>query len=93
MMALGQNDKAGAVFHKLISKGEADLDALEAPDFFAKFGERLTVHEQQANARYLKALGFFGLGEKEKAKAEVQYALNLNNSLVWARVMLKECSR
>ena len=92
-MALGEKDKADVIFQKLISKGEADLHRIEGTDFFAKFGERQTLQEQQADARYLKALGLFGRGEKEKAKAEVQSALDLNNSLVWAGELLKQCSK
>jgi tetratricopeptide (TPR) repeat protein len=92
LLAMGEKEKAGSIFQKLISKGETDLHALET-DFFAKFGEKQTVQEQQAGARYMKALGLYGKGEKEKAKAEVQSALDLNNSLIWAGVLLKQCSR
>ena len=92
MRAMGENDKAVAVFQKLISQGDANLQALEGTDFFAKFGEKQTIQEVQADGHYLKALGLYGMGEKEKAKAEVQSALKLNNSLVWAGELLKLCT-
>ncbi len=89
---LGKKDKAEAIFQKLISKGETDLQELET-DFFAKFGERQTVQEQKAKAFYVKALGLYGMGEKDKAKAEVRFALDLNNSLVWAGELQKMCNK
>jgi tetratricopeptide (TPR) repeat protein len=91
-MALGDKEKAMGIFQKLMKEGEASLNEMGKSDFFAKFGERQTIQEKQADAHYLKALGLFGMGEKEKAKAELQAALNLNNSLVWAAELLKQSS-
>jgi tetratricopeptide (TPR) repeat protein len=92
-MALGDKDKAMGIFQQLVKEGEASLHEMEKIDFFAKFGEQQTLQERQAEAHYLKTLGLFGMGEIEKAKAELQAALNLNNSLVWAGEMLNQCSK
>jgi len=88
---IGENAKAEAIFKKLISKGENDLKLSEGMDFFAKFAERKTDQEIRADAHYTKALGLHGLGETARAGSEVQSALELNNSLVWAGVLLKQC--
>ena len=93
LVAMGETDKAKAIFQSLIREGEKNLNELEGNDFFAKFGERKTVQERQADARYLKALGLFGTGVKEKAKAEARAALDLNNSLLWAGELVKMCDK
>jgi tetratricopeptide (TPR) repeat protein len=92
-LELGEKDKAMGIFQQLVKAGEANLSDMKKSDFFAKFGERQTVQEKQADAHYMKAMGLFGMRENEKAKAELQEALNLNNSLVWAGELLIQCSK
>jgi tetratricopeptide (TPR) repeat protein len=92
-LELGDKDKAMLVFQKLLKEGETNLNVMAESDFFAKFGEMQTIQEKQADAHYLKALGLFGIGEKEKAKTELITVLNLNSSLVWARELMDECAR
>ena len=72
-LALGDRDRAGARFHKLIAYGEKhyydevkiDYFAVSLPDL-QLFDEDLSLRSR-AHCEYLIALGSFGLGDKARA--------------------------
>jgi len=90
-MKRGRNDEAGRLFDGLIASAEKRLAALSAGgtvDYFAKFGRRRPVHEQQAHAHYLSGLGHRGHARRARARAEFEKALALNPDHLWARAEL-----
>jgi tetratricopeptide (TPR) repeat protein len=69
---LGQNDKAEPIFQELVDAGTAALNSNgdDTPSFSPQ-----PANLRTANAHYLAGLGYAGLGENEKARAEFSAAL------------------
>ena len=85
---LGQTDRAQAMFRGLVDSGQ---HLLRQPDTAGGRGgaarppsPRATV----ANAHYLAGLGYLGLHEREKAKAELSQAVETSPDLVGAKSAL-----
>jgi tetratricopeptide (TPR) repeat protein len=70
---LGQNDKAKPIFHELVEAGTAALNS--TGDDTPSFGTPQPANLRIANAHYITGLGYAGLGENEKARAEFSAAL------------------
>ncbi len=87
---LGQEDDATASAEELIKSGEEALTLAGDADFFAKFGERVSVNARLAYAHYLIALGKQALGDSEKAQEAFSQALELKNSILWANVYAEQ---
>jgi tetratricopeptide (TPR) repeat protein len=85
---LGNRQKSDEIFRKLVAEGTQMLESSTEPDFFAKFGERSTGNARLSNARLLIALGYKGLGETGKAKENLEQAVSLSVSNLWAGVEL-----
>lgn len=70
---LGQNDRAKRAFHKLISYGEKHIFDHVTYDYFAVSLPEIEVYQEDLQLRnstycnYLMALGYLGLGNKDKA--------------------------
>ena len=82
---LGRTDEAKPIFKALVKTGEEQLAKGDGPDYFAKFGEKISERVRQASAHYLIGLGQLGLGEKKKAGASFQQALELHPAHLGAR--------
>jgi hypothetical protein len=76
------------MFERLVKTGEEQLAKDEAPDYFAKFGEKTSERVRQASAHHLIGLGQLGLGEKSKGEAEFKMALELHPAHLGANQML-----
>jgi len=87
-LKLNNKAKAQACFNQLVEEGDKKLKQGEAVDFFAKFGEKETANVQQSNAYLLKGLGYKGIGDKAKADENLQKAVSLSASNLWANVEL-----
>ncbi|MGC9086651.1 MAG: DUF5107 domain-containing protein [Thermoproteota archaeon] len=89
LLKLGRKKEAEEIFDGLIKYANERLNTNVSLDFFAKFGEK--VHEQamRAEAYYLLGLGYLGKGDKMKAKAEFEKAIELNTYHIWAKIYLK----
>ena len=83
---LGQNDKAKALFQGLVESGRS---ALQQPGSAAGgpvgFGRPQSARARMAVAHYSIALGYIGLGEPAKAKAELSQSVELSPDLLGAR--------
>ncbi len=86
---LGNRQKSDEIFRKLVDEGTQMLESSAEPDSFAKFGERSTGNARFSNARLLIGLGYKGLGETGKAKENLEQAVSLSVSNLWAGVELK----
>jgi hypothetical protein len=78
---LGQNDRAQTLFHNLVDSGQKMLQQSGARG--GGPGRAAT-----ASAHYLAGLGYLGLHDTEKAKAELNLALEASPDLVGARSAL-----
>jgi tetratricopeptide (TPR) repeat protein len=87
---LGQTDKAKQIFDKLVETGNKKLTEDVKVDFFAKFGERETKEVRLSDAHYILALGLLGGNQPDKAKTELQKAIELNPNNLWAKIQLAE---
>ncbi len=85
--ALGQEDKARSLFHRLISYGKQHLFDHVTMDYFAVSLPDLLVWDgdldlqNRIHCHYMLALGYLGMGDREKAEhhlAEVQ-RLDINH--------------
>ncbi|MHC4228634.1 MAG: tetratricopeptide repeat protein [Planctomycetota bacterium] len=90
---LGRNNAADKIYDELIETGKQKLADDGRVDVFAKFGEGQTPAARKASAHYALGLGYLGKGQRDKAKAEFEKAVELNVSHVWARAQLSELSR
>lgn len=87
---LGQPEKAEPILRELLASGAAALKQADAPEAGPGFGGRQaqTPRSRSASAHYVAGLGYSGLGEKEKARAEFSAALASSPDLLGAELAL-----
>lgn len=90
LLKLGNKAKASEYFNTLISEGEKQMKQGTDIDFFAKFGEKEAENVRLSNAYLLKGLGYKGLGDSRQATENLQKAVELSASNLWARVELEK---
>jgi len=88
---LGQNDKAEAIFRELVDAGTAALQP--SGDDTPSFGPPQPANLRIANAHYIAGLGYAGLGEKEKARAEFSAALASSPDHLGANIALGQLDK
>jgi tetratricopeptide (TPR) repeat protein len=88
-LKLKNTEKATANFKALIEAGNKLLTKSSDPDFFAKFGERQSDNARLSTANLLMGLGYKGLKEAKKATENLQKAVELSVSNLWAAVELR----
>ena len=71
--ALGQEDKARSLFNKLINYGKQHVFEKQVMDYFAVSLPDLLIWEDsldtknEIHCKYMLALGYYGMGDKDKA--------------------------
>ena len=90
MRRLGHDEAAIKLFDEMIRSGRQKTAENESPDVFAKFGEMETLSARTARDHLSIGLGLLGKGEKSEARQELEQAVKLNASDVWARYQLGE---
>ncbi|MDR1252083.1 MAG: DUF5107 domain-containing protein [Treponema sp.] len=84
LSAFGDEDAARSRFNKLVSCGETQLFKKQAMDYFAVSLPDFLVFDadidknNKVHCYYLAALGYMGLGNKEKARTAFRNALDLS---------------
>ena len=87
---LGREDKARSLFNKLINYGKQHLFEKQTMDFFAVSLPDLLIWEDSLDTKnlihckYMLALGYYGLGDKEKALKYLAEVEALDNNHVGA---------
>ncbi len=79
-------------FNAIIAEGDRQIkqsDSNEA-DFFAKFGVKEAENARLSNAYLLKGLGYKGLGNTAAAKENLQKAVELSASNLYAITELSD---
>ncbi len=87
-LKLKEKEKAGELFKKLITEGQKKLNQGTKVDVYAKFGEAESENAILSKAHFKIGLGKAGLGDKKEAKAELEKAVELNVSNLWAKIEL-----
>jgi tetratricopeptide (TPR) repeat protein len=90
---LARSEEAKPLFEALIERGRRELAEIETStgiSFFAKFGDLTTDEIRKSSARYFVGLGYLGLEDKTRAKAEFKQAAGLDIYNLWAKVMLSQ---
>jgi tetratricopeptide (TPR) repeat protein len=91
---LGGKQEAAMIFRSMVAKADSLLSASanDAPDFFAKFGEKEARNVRSSNAWLLKGLGYKGLGDLKAAKEALQKACSLSAGNLYAITELEDLS-
>ena len=88
---LGQEDKARSLFHKLINYGNQHIFDHVVMDYFAVSLPDLLVWEgdldelNRIHCLYMLALGYYGMGDKEKAMKYLAEVEEMDNNHLGAR--------
>ena len=95
LQKLGQTDKAKTTFQNLVDSGQAALNSQQEPAAYGgRGGGRGGPGRQQlprvraASAHYTLGLGYLGLNDQAKAKAELTQAVQMDPDLLGARTAL-----
>jgi tetratricopeptide (TPR) repeat protein len=83
---LGQNEKAGPIFQELVDAGTAAPNS--ADDNAVPPSRQQPANSRVATTHYLAGLGYAGLGDKEKARAEFNAALAAQPDHLGAKIAL-----
>ena len=84
--ALGQEDKARSLFHKLINYGKQHIYDKVVMDYFAVSLPDLLIWDDSLDTKnlihckYMLALGYYGMGDKEKALEYLAEVEELDNN-------------
>jgi tetratricopeptide (TPR) repeat protein len=90
LVKLGQPDKAKALFQELVNSGQRTADQ-PVPSFAGGGrGRPQSGRARTAMAHYTMGLGYLGLNERDKAKAELTQSLELSPDLLGARTALSD---
>jgi tetratricopeptide (TPR) repeat protein len=89
---INEKAKAREIFQSLVDEGEKRLnpEGTQNSDFFAIFGERESDNSRKSMAFTLRGLGYKGLNNPEKAKEDLQKAVELSAGNLWAVQELKD---
>ena len=83
---LGNNDQAKKIFESLISEADKQLELEANSEVGAIFGRRESGNDRQSRIYTMRGLGFKGLGQLQKAKDDLNKAVELSQSNLWAQV-------
>jgi tetratricopeptide (TPR) repeat protein len=89
LVKLGQADKAKAMFQDLVSSGQRAM-AQPPTAFGGGRGRPQSARARTAMAHYTIGLGYLGLNEVAKAKAELTQSVELSPDLLGARTALAD---
>jgi tetratricopeptide (TPR) repeat protein len=90
-MELKNKAKANDIFDGLVNSGDKILtnETEEGEDFFAIFGEKEEGNIRNSKAYTLRGLGYKGLGKTNQAKEDLETAVKLSVSNLWANTELQ----
>ena len=83
---LGNNDQAKKIFDSLISEADRQLDGSATSEVGVIFGGREAADDRTSRLYTMRGLGYKGRGELQKAKDDLNKAVELSQSNLWAIV-------
>lgn len=90
-LELNNKAKAKVIFETLIDSGDKIINKTtdEEADFFAIFGEKEDENTRYSKAYTLRGLGYKGLGKASLAQKDLEKAVRVSMSNLWANTELK----
>lgn len=82
---LGETKKAEEVFKALIAEADEALRKEASTEVGVIFGGAEGTNDRLSRLHTMRGLGYKGLGESQKAKTELNKAIELSQSNLWAR--------
>jgi tetratricopeptide (TPR) repeat protein len=77
---LGDNDQAKKIFESMVSEANRQIERSVDSEVGAIFGRRESSDTRLSRLHTLRGLGYKGLGEQQKAKADLDKALELSQN-------------
>ncbi len=90
-LKLGKKAEATEMFNSLVEEGEQQISqrSTQGADFFAKFGANEAENARLSNAYLIKGLGYKGLGDAKSSAENLNKAIELSASNLYARVEME----
>jgi tetratricopeptide (TPR) repeat protein len=85
---LGNNDQAQKIFESLISEADRQLQGASTAEVGIIFGGREVSNDRMSRLYTMRGLGYKGLGQLQKAKDDLDKAMELCRSNLWAQTEL-----
>jgi len=82
---LGNNDQAKKIFESLISEADKQLQQSATEEVGMIFGRSEAANDRLSRLYTMRGLGYKGLGDLQKAKDDLNKALELSQSNLWAK--------
>jgi len=83
---LGNNNQARKIFESLIAEAEHQMRSSATSEVGVIFGEREAANDRMSRLLTMRGLGYKGLGNLPRAKADLNKAVELSQSNLWALV-------
>lgn len=83
---LGDNNQAKKIFESMVSEANQQMGQPVDSEVGAIFGRREAADNRLSRLYTMRGLGYKGLGELQKAKDDLNRALELSHSNLWAKV-------
>ncbi len=87
---LGNNSKAKEVFEAMVAEANEQLGSERISEVGVIFGEREAENTRRSQSHTLRGLGYKGLGKSKQAIADLEKAIELSYSNLWAKVELHD---
>ena len=82
---LGNKDQARKIFESLISEADNQLRRLATSEVGVIFGGREAANDRNSRLYTMRGLGYKGMGNLSRAKEDLNKAVELSQSNLWAR--------
>ena len=83
---IGNKDQAKKIFESLVSEADRQLQGSSTSEVGVIFGGREAANDRLSRLYTMRGLGYKGLGELQKAKDDLNNAIELSQSNLWAQV-------
>ena len=81
---LGNKDQAKKIFESLVSEADRQLQRSETSEVGIIFGRGEAANDRLSRLYHMRGLGYKGLGDTQKAKDDLNKAVELSQSNLWA---------
>ncbi len=83
---LGENDQAEKIFESMVSEADQQMKQSMDAEVGAIFGRREAGDSRLSRLYTIRGLGYKGMGELQKAKEDLDSAIELSQSNLWALI-------
>jgi len=83
---LGKKEQAKKIFDSLQSEADSQLQVSATSEVGVIFGRSESSNDRMSRLYTMRGLGYKGLGDLQKAKDDLNKALELSRSNLWAKI-------